>query len=331
MKRPTPEQIEAKIVALLEARDAGKTICPSDAARALAGAADFRPLMESVRARAREMAARGELEITQGGRKVDPGSARGAIRLGRPTAGGHPGLGAVEFSPHDESWLEYGPPGDRRRIDFHDYGAIYAVPGLYERVFYETLMMRSTAEVVRLYAEALTELDRDPGGERVIDFGAGNGLGGEFLRELGVGAVIGIDLEPMAQTAAERDRPGTYDEYHVGDLGSWSADTLDQLRATRPTALLALSAVGVGHVPRAVLERALGLLGPGGIYAFAVAPPLAPESTDPAGVATGYPAFIRELIETTHVMRRAEYVHRSRADGSDDLGIAFVGVLPQAA
>jgi len=240
-----------------------------------------------------------------------------------------PDLGVVEFSPHGETWLEYGPPGDRRRIGFHDYGAIYAVPGLYERVFYEMLKMRSTAEVVRLYAEALAELGRDPGGERVIDFGAGNGLGGQFLRELGVGALTGIDLEPMARTAAERDRPGTYDEYHVGDLGTWSPAELDRLRATRPTALLALSAVGVGHVPCAVLERALGLLGPGGVYAFAVAPPLVPESTDPAGVATGYPAFMRELLETTHGVRRAEYVHRYRADGSEDLGIAFVGVMPR--
>ena len=84
MSRPTGEQIEHTVVALLEARDPGKTICPSDAARALAGDADFRPLMEPVRARAREMVARGDLEITQSGRVVDPDSARGAIRLRLP-------------------------------------------------------------------------------------------------------------------------------------------------------------------------------------------------------------------------------------------------------
>jgi hypothetical protein len=78
------EQIERKIVELLEARDPGKTICPSDAARELAGSGDFRPLMDPVRARAGEMVARGELEVTQGGRVVDPGSARGPIRLRLP-------------------------------------------------------------------------------------------------------------------------------------------------------------------------------------------------------------------------------------------------------
>jgi uncharacterized protein DUF3253 len=75
-------EIQRTIVALLEARDPGKTICPSDAARALD--ANFRPLMEPVRRVARAMVARGALEITQRGRVVDPEHARGAIRLRLP-------------------------------------------------------------------------------------------------------------------------------------------------------------------------------------------------------------------------------------------------------
>ncbi len=85
MTQPTGQEIERAITGLLERRDPGKTICPSDAARALAGNADFRPLMDSVRARAREMVDRGDLEITQGGRVVEPDSARGAIRLRLPS------------------------------------------------------------------------------------------------------------------------------------------------------------------------------------------------------------------------------------------------------
>ena len=79
----TDAEIERAIVALLEARDPGKTICPSDAARALAD--DFRPLMEPVRQVARDMVARGELEVTQSGRVVDVDTARGAIRLRLPS------------------------------------------------------------------------------------------------------------------------------------------------------------------------------------------------------------------------------------------------------
>jgi hypothetical protein len=79
----TDAEIERTIVALLEARDPGKTICPSDAARALAD--DFRPLMQPVRQVARDMVARGELEVTQAGRAVDIDTARGAIRLRLPS------------------------------------------------------------------------------------------------------------------------------------------------------------------------------------------------------------------------------------------------------
>ena len=240
-------------------------------------------------------------------------------------------LGVLEFSPAGEEWIEYGPPEGRRRIGFHDYAAIYAEPGLYEYVFYETLGMRSTREVVRMYAEVLEELGLDIAEQRVVDFGAGNGLGGEDLHARGVGELVGVDLEPMARTAAERDRPGVYQEYLVGDLGAWPEEQMDRLRDRRPTALLALSAIGLGHVPCPVLERAMGLLDPGGIYAFAVAPALLPESTDPAGRESGYPEYLAGLLERTELLRREEYVHRARADGSDDLGIAFVGRVSAAA
>jgi hypothetical protein len=81
---PSADQIEETIVALLHRRDEGKTICPSDAARALAGDADFRPLMDPVRERAAAMAQDGRLEVTQRGEVVDLESARGPIRLRLP-------------------------------------------------------------------------------------------------------------------------------------------------------------------------------------------------------------------------------------------------------
>ena len=78
----TDAQIERTIRELLAQRDEGKTICPSDAARAL-DADGFRELMPPVRRVARDMVERGELEVTQKGRVVDIDTARGAIRLRR--------------------------------------------------------------------------------------------------------------------------------------------------------------------------------------------------------------------------------------------------------
>jgi hypothetical protein len=69
--------IERTILELLHQRDEGKTICPSEAARALAGDA-FRPLMDDVRRVADRM---DDVEITQKGRAVELDAARGPIRL----------------------------------------------------------------------------------------------------------------------------------------------------------------------------------------------------------------------------------------------------------
>jgi Protein of unknown function (DUF3253)/Uncharacterized protein conserved in bacteria (DUF2256) len=73
---------EVSILALLDQRAAGVTICPSEAARAVGGE-EWRSAMEPVRAAARRLVANGQVEITQGGRVVDPSSAKGPIRIRR--------------------------------------------------------------------------------------------------------------------------------------------------------------------------------------------------------------------------------------------------------
>jgi hypothetical protein len=74
-------EIEAAIRGLLAARAEGKTICPSEAARAVFGDDAFRPHMDDVRAVAFDLADRGALDVTQKGEVVDGRSARGPIRL----------------------------------------------------------------------------------------------------------------------------------------------------------------------------------------------------------------------------------------------------------
>ena len=81
--RRVDRELEATIERLLDARAAGATICPSEAARAV-DEGGWRELMEPARRAARRLVAEGRLEITQGGRVVDPSTARGAIRLRRP-------------------------------------------------------------------------------------------------------------------------------------------------------------------------------------------------------------------------------------------------------
>ncbi|MCV7278430.1 DUF3253 domain-containing protein [Mycolicibacterium flavescens] len=69
------------ILELARERAPDKTICPSDAARAVGGES-WRDLMDDAREAARELARAGEVEISQKGQVLDPDATwRGPIRI----------------------------------------------------------------------------------------------------------------------------------------------------------------------------------------------------------------------------------------------------------
>jgi hypothetical protein len=76
-------RLEAAILGLLATRAAGATICPSEAARAVASESDvnWRPLMAATRLAALRLATAGRIDITQRGRCVDVTQVRGPVRL----------------------------------------------------------------------------------------------------------------------------------------------------------------------------------------------------------------------------------------------------------
>lgn len=80
---PRDRDLEQAILALLVRRARGATICPSEAARQVHGDEDdgWRDLMEAARSAARRLVVKGQIEIVQRGRAVDPSNARGPIRL----------------------------------------------------------------------------------------------------------------------------------------------------------------------------------------------------------------------------------------------------------
>jgi hypothetical protein len=94
--RPVDRELEAAILGLLDGRATGATICPSEAARAVATTAGsgpgnaagrgedaWRALLEPARRAARRLVAAGEVELTQRGRVVDPSTFRGPVRIRR--------------------------------------------------------------------------------------------------------------------------------------------------------------------------------------------------------------------------------------------------------
>ena len=74
------QALEQAILMLLAKRGRDKTICPSEAARAVAETG-WEDLMESARRAARRLVAAGRIDILQKGSIVDGSTAKGPIRL----------------------------------------------------------------------------------------------------------------------------------------------------------------------------------------------------------------------------------------------------------
>lgn len=103
-KAPPFRTIAATIRKLLRARGAGKTVCPSEVARALSPD-DFRPLMAPVRAAAERLVRAREIVVLQKGEPVELRTARGPVRLASASHGKTTyasGYRGVDFRAHPE-------------------------------------------------------------------------------------------------------------------------------------------------------------------------------------------------------------------------------------
>ena len=76
---PAVPEIEALILQLTAARGPGKSICPSEVARALQS--NWQSRLTDVRRAASRLALAGRIEILRKGQPIDPGAVKGVIRL----------------------------------------------------------------------------------------------------------------------------------------------------------------------------------------------------------------------------------------------------------
>jgi SAM-dependent methyltransferase len=228
-----------------------------------------------------------------------------------------------ESLEQDHEWCRVTVDGRTRDIRFHDYDEIYSIPGLYEFLFYERLKCCSPEVVRGLLEEELESDDVDPAGLRVLDLGAGNGMVGEELVDMGAGSIVGIDLLPEAAAAARRDRPGVYDDYFVLDLTELSGECRRDLRSRRFNTLVTVAALGFGDIPPLAFAEAFNLVCDGGWIAFNIK-----EHFLDDGDPTGFSRLIGRLLETGIVEQRAEKVYRHRLSTSGDAleYVAIVGV-----
>ncbi len=221
----------------------------------------------------------------------------------------------------DEEWCEILIDGERRCIRFHDYHEIYNVPGFYERLFYDKLECQSPRVIRRLLARALSELGTEPGELRVLDVGAGNGIVGEELRELGTGTIYGIDIIKEAAAAAHRDRPGVYERYLVADLTDLRRDERDTLAGANLNTMTTVAALGFDDIPPRAFAVAYNFISTPGLVAFTIKEEFVAKRDS-----SGFSSLIRRMFDEELIRPLAEerYRHRLSVQGKPLYYVAFV-------
>lgn len=209
-----------------------------------------------------------------------------------------------------------------RRVRFHDYHEIYRLPGLYEQLFYERLQCGSPKKVSEILRTTLERSHAHLTEMRVLDLGAGNGIVGEYLRDLGVSRLVGIDILPEAREAAERDRPGVYDGYYVADLTGLSEPEREDISSWSLNCLTTVAALGFGDIPPKAFIEAFNLLQSQGWVAFNIKETFLDNSDR-----SGFSRMVRELISSEYLdLHHLErYCHRLSIDGEPLYYFAIAG------
>jgi len=222
----------------------------------------------------------------------------------------------------DREWCRVRLDEEERTIRFHDYAEIYAIPGLYEEIFHRHLECRSPAEVTGLLEQELHRAGESPVDLSVLDVGAGNGLVGEELRQIGVRTLVGVDILEAAAAAAERDRPGLYAGYLACDLTRLDAGKRERLCAYGPNCLITVAALGFDDIPPRAFAEAYNLIAEDGWVAFNLKADILDDLDG-----TGFRRLIARMAQhgTFEECARRRYPHRLSMDGRPLDYVALVG------
>ena len=123
-------------------------------------------------------------------------------------------------------WLNQN--GKERKLRLHDYAEVYRIPYLYEHLM-EKLHAKSHTVLSYLLIEQVIQAGGTVEDLVVLEVGAGSGMVGKALSDLGVKSITGIDILPEAAVAATRQYPEVYENYYVEDLTKLSSTTEESL------------------------------------------------------------------------------------------------------
>ena len=201
----------------------------------------------------------------------------------------------------------------QKKLRFHDYEKIYGIPGLYEQIFYDRLKCASPATVARILNSSIEQARERTTELRVLDLGAGNGMMGEALLKYGISRMVGVDIIPEAQEAAERDRPQVYDAYYIMDFCSLTDSDVEELQSWSLNCLSTVAALGFGDIPPKAFLTALNIIQNEGWVAFNIKETFLDRSDD-----SGFSRMIRELIfsKCIDLYHLERYRHRLSIEGN---------------
>ena len=216
------------------------------------------------------------------------------------------------------------PGGDEVIVHLHDYSRLYETAGLYEQIVQELLGCCSPEVAASGLSHAIDALGIERDHLRLLDLGAGTGLVGALVRDLGVGVVIGVDALPAARAACLRDRPGTYCDYLVGDLADPAPDLIARIQRLRPGGLIAAGSLGGTHAPASALLCALDMLPIGSPVVFTV-----DERWTRIDGDGGFRSAIAELVGSCRlvILERSRFQHRVTTTGAPVYYELIVGAL----
>jgi predicted TPR repeat methyltransferase len=222
----------------------------------------------------------------------------------------------------DEEWVTIITKDRIEKISLHDYEKFYEVPGLYEKVIYDKLKCDSHRVICELLNIEINKAVFNKEKLRILDFGAGNGVVGEFLvKKVGCDVLVGLDIIKKARDAVERDRPKLYDEYYVMDISQMDEFKQKILNEWNFNVLVTVGALGYDDIPTQAFINAFNTIEDGGWIAFNIKNRFLSEKDD-----TGYKDTLKTMMgNSLEVLQKKRYCHRLSISGESLYYFAIIG------
>jgi ubiquinone/menaquinone biosynthesis C-methylase UbiE len=208
----------------------------------------------------------------------------------------------------------------KKRVQLHDYTAMYSLPGLYETVIYDVLKCNSHCVLTENIKCLVGKKDF-----RVIELGAGNGVFAEELKNnIHVDYLMGIDINPAAKKAEMRDRPELYVDYLISDIALLKKSTIKTIREKRFDLLVIPSALALAHIPVKSLSKIIDMLPENAYFVFNLKKKIVPDFFIKCPESDRFLFKAAEINGQVKNIHHEEYIHRYNFSGEPYYYVCFI-------